>query len=166
MVPLPDPARTVFTVHFNRRRLWLILAVSVPLAALALCVPAWTELESFFGGFARGLVIGAPIVSVLLLIRKRFLVYDLRSRVIVGPPVRGKNSPRIGFDRLEYSVYDATIYWVDDDGRRRKAMRRSPFADQQEWAVVVDLVIADQEARRGAQPPGHVHAPSEPGSDR
>jgi hypothetical protein len=166
MVPQPDQARTEFTVHFNRRRLWLLLAISAPLAALALWAPAWTELETFFAGFVRGLVLGAPIIAVLLLVRRRFLIYDLRYRVIIGPPVSGKRSPRIGFDRLEYSVYDATVYRVDDDGKRRKIIRRSPFANRQEWEVLVDLLIADQEARRAAELPGHVHPPSEPGSSQ
>ncbi|HEX2143873.1 MAG TPA: hypothetical protein VHG10_05105 [Glycomyces sp.] len=142
----------MFTVHFNRRRLWLLLAASTPLAVASLFWPDASSFgDAFLGGFMWGLARGLPILSIVLLVRKKYLVYDIRHRTIVVPQ-RRRQYPRFGFNRLEYSVYDARIYQVGNDGKRRKIAGRSPFLDRQDWEALVDILVAQQMAWP-AQPP-------------
>jgi len=146
--PLGDgrPDHAVLRVRTNRHRhLWTI-AICFPLACvLAWLIPDRTDpVNQLISGFILGIPGGLAGGSLALLFRKDYLTYDLRSRTIRGPSLwrNRTNYPRRGYERIEYSVYDGRIYEVREDGKRRRLIITRWVADQRDWRVLVDLLIA------------------------
>lgn len=153
----------------RRRHLWTAV-VCLPLA----CVLPWffpNDLDptnQFLSGLLLGVPSGLAGGSIALLMRKAYLTYDVQTRTLRGPS-RWRNLtsyPRRGYDRLEFSPYDARIYEVRTDGKRRRLMFRRWVADQGDWRALVDLLLTQQNARATSAPAGrfkHDHKPSTTG---
>lgn len=95
---------------------------------------------------------GAPAIFALgLLLKGPHLRYYSESRRVIGPKRWGQRTeyPRSGFDRIEYSVYDARIYEIRSNGKRRRLPVMRWFADRRDWAALVDLLIADNRSNGG-----------------
>ncbi|GAA2142165.1 hypothetical protein [Glycomyces algeriensis] len=81
---------------------------------------------------------------LVLLFRRWYFTFDARNRAVTASgrwKARG-TYPSRRFDRIEYSVYDARIYEVRADGKRRRLPVRRWLADQQDWRALVDLLLA------------------------
>jgi hypothetical protein len=148
------PALTVLRVRMNRRRHLLTIAISLPMTCLL--SPLFVSQNEIDGlaGFILGLVYGVPAGlaggSIALLLRSTYLTYDASTRTLRGPSHWriNTNYPRAGYDRVEYSPYDARLYEVRADGKRRRLFFRRWVANQQDWRVLVDLLLAERPARR------------------
>jgi hypothetical protein len=158
---MTSPPPHLLTVRYNRRRLWWSLAVTAPLTVAVYFLPvASSHAERFLGVLVLGLTVGPTVLSIMSLFRKAFLVYDVQRGTLLGPHGRKRWYPGDGYLRLEYSVYDARIYEVAPDGRRRKVIGSSVFADRQDWEALVDVLIAQQDTQPSTDRFERDHVPS------
>lgn len=150
-----DLEGAVLNVRMNRRRpLWAIVVCLPLFFTVAFLLPGSDDfVVQFIGGMVLGVPAGLVGGSIALLMRNTYLTYDPRSRTIRGPSRwRARMTyPRKGYERLEYSVYDGRIYEVRADGGRRKLMFTRWIADQHDWRVLIDLMLAP-EVRTPAEP--------------
>ncbi|SDL37742.1 hypothetical protein SAMN05216298_3690 [Glycomyces sambucus] len=140
------PHHGALTIRTDRLRCALIAAVGIPLGiALILLDPVAERdpvemLLSLAGGMSLGWGSGA-----LGLLFREPLRFDVRSRRLHVP--RSSNwrftdvYPSPGFDRIEYSPYNARIYQVRADGRRRRLPVFRQYTNRRDWAALADLLL-------------------------
>ncbi|WP_205324180.1 hypothetical protein [Glycomyces sp. YM15] len=146
--PAPPPnLHKPIAVRSNRRRCLWVTAVGLPLCFLFILV----DPESPDDVLAEWLLLVASLTAfipgvpgtVLLLSSHRYLVFDPVSRRLTAGPGNWRQRsihPRRGFDRIEYSVYDARIYQIRTDGSRRRIAIPRWYLDKQDWRAFVDAL--------------------------
>ncbi|MCD0444758.1 hypothetical protein LO763_14145 [Glycomyces sp. A-F 0318] len=98
------------------------------------------------------LCLNLAIYCLTPLLRRWYFTYDLRSRTVTASGrwrSRGVY-PWRGFDRIEYSVYDAGVYEVAASGKRRRLPVVRWFADRKDWANLADILLEHQAERQDA----------------
>jgi hypothetical protein len=149
-----EPVRTVLRVRTNRRRHGWTAIIGLPTAFVlpSLVPPGLDPTAQFLTGLLIGVPGGLAAGSIALLLRRVYLTYDARERTIRGPGYWRNNTtyPRAGYDRLEYSPYDARIYEVRADGKRRRLILRRWVANPQDWKALVDLLLTPQHPASGS----------------
>lgn len=143
--PEPVRRRTRVVVRVNRRRCLSIVIVGIPLSvALILLDPASGDRAVDDLWRAAGILIGAFAFQFLdRLFRHWYFTFDAESRKLTARGRWGseRTYPRHGFDRIEYSTYDAGIYEVAANGKRRRLPVRRWFADRRDWKTFADTVL-------------------------
>jgi hypothetical protein len=146
-----DSIRTVLKVRYDRRRLLLLFTVTTPLVVATSFLPTPSSFsEEFLQALVRGLVTGPAVWSLMSLVQKTALAYDIHRGTLLVPRSRRRVHPGDGYLRLEYSAYDARIYEVARDGRRHKVAGAPAFANRRDWEALVDVLTAQQDTRRAA----------------
>ncbi|WP_335989811.1 hypothetical protein [Glycomyces sp. MUSA5-2] len=149
----PSPARGLLTVRYNRPHVWWLLAGS---ALLWFCfLVLWARSApgySFdrwlaFAIYMAGLIQSA--FSIKALRAKICFSYDPQRREVTTRGRWGSRTmwyPRDSSEGLEYSVHTGTIYKITAQGRRRKFVRMSHWLNGEDWAAVVDHLLASAPA--------------------
>lgn len=132
-------------VRANRLRCWSIAIIGLALT-FVLVMFDLGGVNSTADDLTRGAGIASMNLALwclVLLFRRWYFTFDARSRVVTASgrwKARG-TYPSRRFDRIEYSVYDARIYEVRADGKRRRLPVRRWFADRRDWEALVDALL-------------------------
>jgi hypothetical protein len=179
----PKPRKRV-AVRSNRRRCSWVAAVGLPLWILFILIDPespnddlaeWLLMAASLAAFYPGVQAAAVLFS-----SHRYLVFDPATRKLTTGPGNWRQRsvfPRRGFDRIEYSIYNAQIYQVRAIGRRRRILIPRWLLNRQDWRDFVDALtdtsqISSPKNEKPLWPPKPAHessrsgttAPPEPGS--
>lgn len=132
----------MLTVRPNRRRCLWVAAVGIP---PSLVVGAWLpaiQPPHHLLVLTFAALFGFGSWGAVLLFRKRYLAFDHSTGRLWGSRYYGRAQyPRAGFDRLEYCIYDARIYEVSADGKRRRVPDTCWWANREDWRALADALL-------------------------
>jgi hypothetical protein len=137
-------ARPMLVVRPNRQRCFWVAALCVP--QFLVHVLLLSELPPTHDSKLLQLVsagaFGFGYWGAMHLFRKRYLAFDHSTGTLWGSHHYGRaRYPRPGFDRLEYCVYDARIYEVATDGKRRRVPDTSWWVNREDWRALADTLL-------------------------
>ena len=130
-------------IEVRPRRLRLIVIAVVAFAA-AVAIGYSTPFPlGHLNILLQSMLIATAVMCGGYAMSKNYLSFDPRTGVIRGPGVWqwSTDYPRRGFDRIEYSVYDARIHEVALSGKRRRIPVSWRFADRRDWEAFVDQLL-------------------------
>jgi hypothetical protein len=170
------PPGAVLELRYNRRRAIGAVVVGAVVYVAGICAGLWTVDPAELGRSATLVSYLVFLVGLNVLIngglalrRRVCFRYDTVSGTVTGRDWWGRQRvyPGRASESLEYSIHDAALYRVREDGRRRRLIRKSFWLDRRDWIAFVDAFVARQRSMAGTDDVGPelaaVRDPARPG---
>ncbi|WP_157974864.1 hypothetical protein [Glycomyces dulcitolivorans] len=145
----PSGSESEIQVRVNLLRAGSVAAIGLGLGFVFVVLDPgqpgfWFE---FLYGIATATCVLSGIDAAKPLWFRRFLTFDPgKGRVILRPGTKRLTVfPSSGFERIEYSIYDARVYEVRANGERRQLPIPRGYMNRTDWQKFADAMIAHRQ---------------------